>query len=399
MSQTAATAPDVQQLGQQGLSEAAFPGGRNQPFRVYLKPEAHEGLWKHANEHGSVEICGVLVGKWARDADGPFLLVSDFIRGEAATSKFAEVTFTHDTWAKINHEMDTRFADLSIVGWYHSHPDFGIFLSDRDRFIQEHFFSGPGQVALVVDPVRKTEGVFIWKQGKPALAPHYWVGDRVQGSTAAGQESNGQPPGPAASAAPTGQAPGGPAGEADWLNTTTSVLFCVLLFLTGFMISGCYDRNMLLQVQALDNQERLRIRQGERAWALSHLNLRPGLADVLDTTHKELEEAAKGMESLANEHLKLSKEPDRAKKEWAEVARRLQHVSQLLKDMRQRYTLTPREVETLLEFLRDRELPEPAGRGKGQKKDKEPEKKPAREGKKEPAKDSTKKKDKPDRPK
>src|SRR5260370_3586797 len=188
MSQTTAP-PDVQQLGQQSLSETAFPGGRNQPFRVYFKPEAHEGLWKHAHEHGSVEICGVLVGKWVRDADGPFLLVSDFIRGEAATNKFAEVTFTHETWAKINHEMDTRFADLSIVGWYHSHPDFGVFLSDRDRFIQENFFSGPGQVALVVDPVRKTEGVFVWERGKPALAPHYWISDRVQASTAPGQEA------------------------------------------------------------------------------------------------------------------------------------------------------------------------------------------------------------------
>src|SRR5262249_5101467 len=181
MSQTTATAPpDVRQLQGQNLPWAAFPGGQNQPFRVFFAPDIHKRLWGHANETLAVEVCGVLVGSWGRDANGPFVNITEAIRGEAATNKFAEVTFTHETWAKINHEMDTKFAQLAIVGWSHTHPDFGVFLSDRDLFIQQHFFSGPGQVAYVMDPVRKIEGVFVWQEGKPTLAPHYWVGDRIQ---------------------------------------------------------------------------------------------------------------------------------------------------------------------------------------------------------------------------
>src|SRR6516164_4676338 len=182
------TGPDVRQIRLDELPQVSFPGGRKQAFRVFLEPAVHKQVWKHSTEDVSVEICGVLVGKWARDADGPFALISESIRGEAATNKFAEVTFTHDTWAKINQEMDTKFSHLVIVGWYHSHPGFGIFLSDRDRFIQEHFFSGPGQLAYVVDPLRKTEGVFCWQEGKPVLSPYYWVGDRIQVATAAGEE-------------------------------------------------------------------------------------------------------------------------------------------------------------------------------------------------------------------
>ncbi len=151
----------------------------------------HAALWKHAREDTSVEICGVLVGTWHRDESGPFAAIVDSIRGEGATTKFAEVTFTHQTWAKINAEMDSRFADKKIVGWYHTHPDFGIFLSDRDRFIQEHFFSGPGQVAHVIDPVRNVEGVFIWQAGKPTLADHFWAGNRL--ITAAEAESSRRP--------------------------------------------------------------------------------------------------------------------------------------------------------------------------------------------------------------
>ena len=62
----------------------------------------------------------------------------------------AEVTFTHETWNKINAEMDSRFAHLAIVGWYHSHPDFGVFLSDRDLQI--------GRGGPVSDPARVLSG-------------------------------------------------------------------------------------------------------------------------------------------------------------------------------------------------------------------------------------------------
>ena len=110
------------------------------------------------------------------------------IRGEGAQTRFAEVTFTHETWAKINSEMDNKFSKLSIVGWYHTHPDFGIFLSDRDRFIHEHFFTGPGQIAHVIDPIRKTEGVFIWRDAKPSPCEHYWVGDRILAPTEGGSD-------------------------------------------------------------------------------------------------------------------------------------------------------------------------------------------------------------------
>ena len=140
-----------------------FRAGRNEGFRVFFSPEVHAAIWKHAAEDTSVEICGVLVGSWHRDPAGPFVKIIESIRGEGAETRFAEVTFTHQTWAKINAEMDTRFTDLSIVGWYHTHPDFGIFLSDRDRFIHEHFFCGPGQVAHVIDPIRQIEGVFVWR--------------------------------------------------------------------------------------------------------------------------------------------------------------------------------------------------------------------------------------------
>ena len=52
-----------------------------------------------------------------------------------------------------------------IVGWYHSHPGFGVFLSEHDLFIQQNFFSNPQQVAWVYDPHTDEEGCFGWIGG------------------------------------------------------------------------------------------------------------------------------------------------------------------------------------------------------------------------------------------
>jgi proteasome lid subunit RPN8/RPN11 len=171
---------DVRDLAKESLVAGRFPANPRADFRLHLAPDVHRGIAEHARQDLSVEICGVLVGHWERDDHGPYTKVTNYIRCDNAASKLAEVTFTHESWAQINKEMDSRFADARIVGWYHSHPDFGIFLSDRDCFIHEHFFSGPGQVAYVVDPVRELEGVFAWRAGKPQPLDHYWVGDSIR---------------------------------------------------------------------------------------------------------------------------------------------------------------------------------------------------------------------------
>lgn len=188
---TPSNGPDVRSLASESLVESAFPGAAAQDFRIFVEPSVHRAMREHCRENAGVEVCGVLVGSWARDGIGPYVRVDASIRGESATSRFAEVTFTHETWSKINQRMDTEFADRRIVGWYHSHPDFGIFLSDRDRFIHEHFFNAPGQVALVIDPVRDEEGIFVWQEGRPQPAPLYWIGDVPRVSAgAAGQGAN-----------------------------------------------------------------------------------------------------------------------------------------------------------------------------------------------------------------
>jgi proteasome lid subunit RPN8/RPN11 len=233
--------PDVKELTGEPLASGRFPVDSRADFRLYMSPDVRRGIEAHAKADVGVEICGVLVGHWERDEDGPYARVTDFIRCENATSKFAEVTFTHESWAQINKEMDSRHADARIIGWYHSHPDFGIFLSDRDCFIQQHFFSGPGQVAYVIDPVRDLEGVFAWHNGKPTLLPHFWVGNSVRTAAASERSASDAKHSPS-SLSPVASPADGPLGGLSTFGWATAALALLIAFWLGHIYGSWRSR-------------------------------------------------------------------------------------------------------------------------------------------------------------
>ena len=146
--------PDSRLLRDEALPEASFPASRREDFRVYFDADAHDAIRRHVREDLSVEVGGVWVGQWRRDADGPFVLISRSIRCDSSDPRAAEMTFTHDAWAKIHREMDTLDPELRIVGWYHSHPGFGCFMSETDVRTQDGIFGGGTGFAIVIDPVR-----------------------------------------------------------------------------------------------------------------------------------------------------------------------------------------------------------------------------------------------------
>jgi len=123
----------------------------------------------------SRETGGVLLGEAYHSGDDVIVEVMDFIHAEKAEGSRMELTFTHDAWERVNAEKERKAPNLSIVGWYHTHPDIGVFLSSQDMFIQRNFFPEPWQVALVLDPVRHDRGVFYWRNAQIEQADGFYV--------------------------------------------------------------------------------------------------------------------------------------------------------------------------------------------------------------------------------
>jgi proteasome lid subunit RPN8/RPN11 len=141
--------------------EYGTPADRDLPIFVDLDVLAD--MEEHAHSDTSVELGGVLLGGTYTDDDGrPFIVVTDSLRAEHYESTKGSFTFTHDTWSAITRQRDQFPKDLAMVGWYHTHPDWGVFLSGMDMFICDNFFNKPLDLAYVIDPCRGDRGMFQW---------------------------------------------------------------------------------------------------------------------------------------------------------------------------------------------------------------------------------------------
>lgn len=150
------------------------PQAAASPFRVDLDRGALAKLLAHAAEFPDVEVCGVLVGRFV-EGPAPGLQVAGIIRGEGARERGAAVTFTNETWNHIHSELEEKWGGAAIVGWYHTHPDFDVFLSDMDTFIHTNFFGHPSHIALVRDPIKGLTAIFRREGDAMVALDAYWL--------------------------------------------------------------------------------------------------------------------------------------------------------------------------------------------------------------------------------
>ncbi|HZL38136.1 MAG TPA: Mov34/MPN/PAD-1 family protein, partial [Tepidisphaeraceae bacterium] len=146
-------------------------GPRQSRYQVIFRQSVLDEIHAHGKASPECEICGVLVGNVYQDRVGPWAYIDASIRGNGAVGKQTQVTITSDTWSRIHETLERDFPGRQIVGWYHTHPGFGIFLSGMDLFIQDNFFNQPWQFAFVYDPIGGDEGAFIWRSGKSEREP------------------------------------------------------------------------------------------------------------------------------------------------------------------------------------------------------------------------------------
>lgn len=140
-------------------AEVGVASGR--PVEVRLAEPAFSTVERHAASSLD-EIGGLLVGEAFRWQGRLYVEVDHAIAGEGMKAGPAHVTFTAETWSHLLAEQERLLPGKQVVGWYHSHPRMGIFLSDMDLAIHRHFFDQEWHVALVVNGQDRIAGFFAW---------------------------------------------------------------------------------------------------------------------------------------------------------------------------------------------------------------------------------------------
>lgn len=162
-----------------------FPGpaSADVALRVAIDRAPYADLVAHGKGSLEAEICGVLCGDTCEDEHGTWVHIQAVIAGAAARGDSTHVTFTQETWTAIHADLEKECPQLSIVGWYHTHPGFGVVFSDMDIFIQQSFFAGPAQIALVADPLGGQEALCINGAEGIRYLDRFWVDGRERRTT------------------------------------------------------------------------------------------------------------------------------------------------------------------------------------------------------------------------
>lgn len=212
-------------------SKTARAKSKTHPLVVF-EAEVARKIRQHCRTSMKAEVCGVLIGS----ADDDRTLIEACIPGINASQGGTHVTFTQDTWEHIYKIKDQQFPEDKIVGWYHSHPGFGVFLSEHDLFIHENFFSSPQQVAWVYDPHTDEEGCFGWVGGKTEKlnGVRFAYSQSVEASTSAGSDYGSENEAELDSMVKVGRGSGEQDREPAWVKWASQLLLGMTLVALGF---------------------------------------------------------------------------------------------------------------------------------------------------------------------
>lgn len=120
-------------------------------------------------EERPVEVGFLCMGRRERDGEGLYTALESFPLVGVGTTARVEMPAESKLAAQRAHPS------LDVVGWAHTHPDFGVFFSGTDVANCAHY--GPDAVNLVLDPIRWELGVFVGtdlllRAGSRSLAPY-----------------------------------------------------------------------------------------------------------------------------------------------------------------------------------------------------------------------------------
>lgn len=138
------------------------------PFQVYFVKGVYDAILAHINETPHVESGGILVGQSFRTPDRQtvFIIITAAIRQDSDNRSVGHFTVTHTEVQAARAMLEAHYPGYQVVGWYHSHPGHGVFLSGQDMTIVRSIYNASWQLALVIDPLQQIEGIFVGPEGK-----------------------------------------------------------------------------------------------------------------------------------------------------------------------------------------------------------------------------------------
>ena len=146
-------------LAEKGWLHGRSPGKEQ---IIIIHQAALQQITEHSNSDRRVELGGALLGQAYKCQNRIYVEIEAALAAVSGDHGPIHFTFTADSWAQLHHDRATNYPHLDIVGWFHTHPNLGVFYSGDDVVVHSAAFTLPWHVGLVIDPVRREASFFGW---------------------------------------------------------------------------------------------------------------------------------------------------------------------------------------------------------------------------------------------
>ena len=138
-------------------------------FRVFFLEGVYPEILEHISRTPDIESGGILVGHPFRDWEQnvTYVIIVGIVTQDSQNRSLVHFTVSPEDIRISRDILQERYPGLVPVGWYHSHPGHGVFLSSQDMTIVRSIYNLSYCIALVIDPMNGIEGIFIGPEGIP----------------------------------------------------------------------------------------------------------------------------------------------------------------------------------------------------------------------------------------
>jgi proteasome lid subunit RPN8/RPN11 len=124
---------------------------------LYISHNCFQKMVNHCNafKEEAMEVMGLLLGDVFQWRNRIYTVAEDTVAADIEDSTATSVRFGNQGLEEVARALDEVQYEYLIVGWYHSHPGFTTFLSEKDLETQKKNFNKPFHATIVIDPVNR----------------------------------------------------------------------------------------------------------------------------------------------------------------------------------------------------------------------------------------------------
>lgn len=156
------------------LDNAKLIGDTPTGIKIYLEDYVYTYLYQYAKLNRGEEKGAVLVGYYTEELGDKMAMISGAIQFKSSLAE-ERTHITEEVMNEVRAKLNKYFPDCELMGWMHTQPGYGIFLTTQDIRLQKEFFGKPYQTLMIIDPIENMEAFFLWDKEEVRSVEGYYI--------------------------------------------------------------------------------------------------------------------------------------------------------------------------------------------------------------------------------